>query len=118
MLTQHHEVLAVSTTPSKVDLINSGKSPIVDKEILEYLKSGKLNLTVTLDKEAAYKNAEIIIVATPTYYGPNLSYYDTSSAEEVIGIAMEVNPTAPSLLSPRYLSVSQNPCEKNLIAII
>jgi len=94
LLAQHHEVLAVSTTPSKVDLINSGKSPIVDKEISEYLKSGKLNLTATLDKEGAYKNAEIIVVATPTNYDPNLNFFDTSSVEEVIDIAMQVNPTA------------------------
>jgi UDPglucose 6-dehydrogenase len=94
LLAQHHEVLAVSTTPSKVDLINSGKSPIVDKEISEYLKNGKLNLTATLDKEGAYKNADIIIVATPTNYDPNLNYFDTSSVEEVIGIALQVNPTA------------------------
>jgi UDPglucose 6-dehydrogenase len=94
LLAQRHEVLAVSTTPSKVDLINSGKSPIVDKEISEYLKSGKLNLKATSDKEGAYKNAEIIVVATPTNYDPNLNYFDTSSVEEVIGIAMQVNPTA------------------------
>jgi len=94
LLAQHHEVLAVSTTPSKVDLINSCKSPIVDKEISEYLKSGKLNLMATLDKEGAYKNADIIIVATPTNYDPNLNYFDTSSVEEVIGIALQVNPTA------------------------
>jgi UDPglucose 6-dehydrogenase len=94
LLAQHNEVLAVSTTPSKVDLINSGKSPIVDKEISEYLKSGKLNLTATLDKEGAYKNAEIIVVATPTNYDTNLNYFDTSSVEEVISIVMQVNPTA------------------------
>jgi len=94
LLAQHHEVLAVSTTPSKVDLINSGKSPLVDKEISEYLKNGKLNLTATLDKERAYKNADIIVVATPTNYDPNLNFFDTSSVEEVIDIAMQVNPTA------------------------
>jgi UDPglucose 6-dehydrogenase len=94
LLAQHNEVLAVSTTPSKVDLINSGKSPIVDKEISEYLKGGKLNLTATLDKEGAYKNAEVIVVATPTNYDTNLNYFDTSSVEEVIGIVMRVNPTA------------------------
>src|SRR5690554_2825641 len=94
LLAQRHEVLAVSTTLSKVDLINSGSSPIVDREISEYLKSGKLNLTATLDKEGAYKNAEIIVVATPTNYDPNLNFFDTSSVEEIIGIAMQVNPTA------------------------
>lgn len=94
LLAQRHEVLAVSTTLSKVDLINSGKSPIVDREISEYLKSGKLNLRATLNKEGAYKNAEIIVVATPTNYDPNLNFFVTSSVEEVIGIAMQVNPTA------------------------
>lgn len=98
LLAQRHEVLAVSTTPSKVDLINSGKSPIVDKEISEYLKSGKLNLKATSDKEGAYKNAEIIVVATPTNYDPNLNYFDTSSVEEVIGIAMRVNPNATMVI--------------------
>ena len=94
LMAQHNEVLAVSTTPSKVDLINSGKSPIVDREISEYLKSGKLNLRATLDKEGAYKNADIIVVATPTNYDSNLNFFDTSSVEEIIGIAMQVNPTA------------------------
>lgn len=98
LLAQHNEVMVVSTTPSKVDLINSGQSPIVDKEISEYLLSGKLNLTATLDKEKAYKDADIIIVATPTDYDPKLNYFDTSSVEEVIGIIMEVNPAATIII--------------------
>ena len=98
LLAQHNEVMVVSTTPSKVDLINSGQSPIVDKEISEYLLSGKLNLTATLDKEKAYKDADIIIVATPTDYDPKLNYFDTSSVEEVIDIIMKVNPTATIII--------------------
>lgn len=94
LLAQHHEVWAVSTTPAKVDLINSGKSPIADKEISEYLKSSKLNLKAVLEKEKAYQNAEIIVVATPTNYDTDLNFFDTSSVEEVIDIAMKVNPTA------------------------
>ena len=65
LLAQQNEVVAVSTTPTKVDLINSGKSPIVDAEIQDYLANKKLNLKATLDKEAAYRSAEIVIVATP-----------------------------------------------------
>ena len=71
LLSQHDEVYAVSTTPAKVDLINSGKSPIKDKEIEEYLASRKLNLTATTDKEGAYRDAEFVVIAllrttTPT----------------------------------------------------
>lgn len=94
LLAQHNEVLAVTTTPSKVDLINSGQSPIVDKEISEYLKKGKLNLKATVDKEKAYKDAEFVIVATPTNYDTERNFFDTASVEEVIDIVMKVNPTA------------------------
>lgn len=94
LLGKDHEVMAVSTTPLKVDMINSGISPIVDKEISEYLKNGELSLTATLDKEMAYRGAEIIVVATPTNYDPRLNYFDTSTVEEVIDIIMRVNPDA------------------------
>lgn len=98
LLAKNHEVMAVSTTPSKVDMINTGISPIVDKEISEYLKNGELSLTATLDKEMAYKEADIIIVATPTDYDPKLNYFDTSSVEEVIEIIMRVNPDATIII--------------------
>lgn len=94
LLSQHDEVYAVSTTPAKVELINSGKSPIKDKEIEEYLASRKLNLTATIDKEGAYRDAEFVVIATPTNYDPDKNYFDTSCVEDVIRIVMDVNPNA------------------------
>ena len=94
LLSQHHEVTAVSTTPRKVELINSGKSPIQDREIEDFLAHRKLNLRATLDKEAAYREAEFVIIATPTNYDPNLNYFDTSAVEDVIETVMKVNPDA------------------------
>ena len=94
LLSQHDEVYAVSTTPAKVKLINSGKSPIKDKEIEEYLASRKLNLTATTDKEGAYRDAEFVVIATPTNYDPDKNYFDTSCVEDVIRIVMDVNPNA------------------------
>lgn len=93
LLSQHDEVYAVSTTPAKVEMINSGKSPIKDKEIEEYL-SHKLNLTATTDKEGAYRDAEFVVIATPTNYDPDKNYFDTSCVEDVIRIVMDVNPNA------------------------
>ena len=94
LLSQHDEVYAVSTTPAKVELINSGKSPIKDKEIEEYLASRKLNLTATTDKEGAYRDAEFVVIATPTNYDPDKNYFDTSCVVDVIRIVMDVNPNA------------------------
>ena len=94
LLSQHDEVYAVSTTPAKVELINSGKSTIKDKEIEEYLASRKLNLTATTDKEGAYRDAEFVVIATPTNYDPDKNYFDTSCVEDVIRIVMDVNPNA------------------------
>lgn len=94
LLSQHDEVYAVSTTPAKVELINSGESPIKDKEIEEYLASRKLNLTATTDKEGAYRDAEFVVIATPTNYDPDKNYFDTSCVEDVIRIVMDVNPNA------------------------
>ena len=98
LLAQHNEVTAVSTTPKKVDLINSGVSPIVDKEISDYLKNKPLRLTATLDKEAAYRNAEMIVIATPTNYDPRQNYFDTSAVEDVIEIVLRVNPQATMVI--------------------
>lgn len=94
LLSQHDEVYAVSTTPAKVELINSGKSPIKDREIEEYLASRKLKLTATTDKEGAYRDAEFVVIATPTNYDPDKNYFDTSCVEDVIRIVMDVNPNA------------------------
>ena len=94
LFAQHNEVYAVSTTKAKVDMINNGKSPILDKEIENFLANRKLNLTATMDKEEAYKSAEFVVVATPTNYDENLNYFDTSAVEDVIETVLKVNPDA------------------------
>jgi len=94
LLAQHNEVWAVDLIQSKVDLINNKKSPIVDKEIQEYLASKKLNLTATTDGQKAYRDAQFIIVSTPTNYDPEKNYFDTSSVEAVITLVKKVNPDA------------------------
>ena len=94
LFAQHNEVYAVSTTKAKVDMINSGKSPIVDKEIQHFLAERKLNLTATTDKELAYKDAEFVVIATPTNYDPDKNYFDTSAVEDVIETVLKVNPEA------------------------
>lgn len=94
LLAQHNEVTAVDLIQEKVDLINERKSPIVDKEIEEYLASRNLSLVATTDGTSAYKNAEFIIVSTPTNYDPKKNYFDTSSIEAVIKQVKEVNSDA------------------------
>lgn len=94
LLAQHHEVVAVDVFQEKADLINNRKSPIIDKEIEEYLATKELNLTATTDGASAYKDAEYIIIATPTNYDPDKNYFDTSSIEKVIELVLETNPKA------------------------
>lgn len=94
LLSQKHEVVAVSTTQAKVEMINSRKSPIVDQEISRYMAEKELKLTATLDKEAAYSGADIVIVAAPTNYDPNKNYFDTSAVEDVLEVTTRVNPDA------------------------
>ncbi|MCI5920246.1 MAG: nucleotide sugar dehydrogenase [Roseburia sp.] len=94
LLAQHNEVYAVDVIADKVQMINEKKSPIVDKEIEEYLKEKKLDLTATLDAEAAYAKAEFVVIATPTNYDVKRNYFDTSSVESVINIVKRVNPKA------------------------
>ena len=84
LLAQHNEVVAVDIVQSKVDMINAKKSPIVDKEISEYLSSRPLNLRATTDAVTAYKSADFIIISTPTNYDAEKNYFDTSSVEAVI----------------------------------
>ncbi len=94
LLAQNNEVVAVDIIPAKVEMLNAGKSPIEDKEIQEYLVAKKLNLTATLDGESAYKEAEFVIISTPTNYDSVKNYFDTSSVEAVIETVMAVNPDA------------------------
>lgn len=94
LLAQHNEVTAVTTTPKKAELINNRISPIQDKEISEYLSTRDLNLTATVDKETAYRDAELVVIATPTNYDPDLNHFDTSCVEDVIRIVARVNPNA------------------------
>ncbi len=94
LLAQHNEVIAVDIVPEKVDLINNRKSPIVDKEIEEYLAHKDLNLRATLDAKEAYTGADFVVVAAPTNYDSKQNFFDTSAVENVIGLAMEANPDA------------------------
>lgn len=94
LLSQHNEVFATDIIQAKVDLINSKKSPIVDKEIEEYLANKNLNLTATTDAKLAYNNADFIIISTPTNYDPEKNYFDTSSVEAVLKLVKEINPEA------------------------
>lgn len=94
LLAQHNTVRAVDLVRSKVDMINSGKSPIADKEITEYLSSKKLDLAATLDGDSAYKDADFVIISTPTNYDTEKNFFDTSSVEAVIEQVLRVNPSA------------------------
>ncbi len=94
LLSQHNEVKTVDIIREKVDLINNRKSPIQDKEIEEYLSTKKLNLEATLDGAAAYKDADLVVIAAPTNYDPQKNYFDTSAVEAVIELVMQHNKDA------------------------
>lgn len=94
LLAQHNEVYAVDIVAEKVEIINQRKSPIQDEYIEKYLCEKKLNLTATLDAKAAYKDADFVVIATPTNYDSQKNFFDTSAVEKVIGLVMEYNPNA------------------------
>ena len=94
LLAQHNKVVAVDVVQEKVDLINNKKSPIQDKEIEDFLANKPLNLVATTDAKSAYKNADFVIIATPTNYDPKLNFFDTKYVEQVIELVLDVNPNA------------------------
>ena len=94
LLSQHHPVMAVDIIPEKVEMINRKQSPIVDREIEEYLATKPLNLRATLDAEEAYRDADFVVIAAPTNYDPVKNFFDTSAVEAVIAKVMECNPNA------------------------
>ena len=94
LLAQHNKVTAVDIIPEKVEMINSRRSPIQDEYIEKYLAEKELDLTATLDAEAAYKDAEFVVIAAPTNYDSQRNYFDTSAVENVIETVLRVNPKA------------------------
>ena len=94
LLSQHHPVTAVDIIPEKVEMINQRRSPIVDKEIEEFLATKSLNLHATLDAEEAYRDTDFVVIAAPTNYDPVKNFFDTSAVENVIATVMRYNPDA------------------------
>ena len=94
LLSQNHEVTAIDIVPEKIDMINQRKSPIRDEYIERYLAEKELYLTATLDAEQAYRNADFVVIATPTNYDSEKNYFDTSAVEAVVAQVKKCNPQA------------------------
>ncbi len=98
LLAQKHQVMTLDIISEKVDMINSKVSPIIDADVEEYLANKELDLTATLDKKAAYNNAEFVIICTPTNYDPQLNFFNTDTVEQVIKDVLEINPGATMII--------------------
>lgn len=113
LLAQHHEVTAVDIIEEKVEMINQRRSPLVDREIEDYLANAKLDLTATTDGVHAYENADYVIISTQTNYDEKKNYFDTSSVEEVLELVLKVNPHAVIVIKSTIpVGYTQSVCEK------
>lgn len=113
LLAQHNHVMAVDIIPEKVDMVNHRKSPIQDDYIEKYLAEKALDLTATMDAEAAYKDADFVIIATPTNYDSRKNFFDTSSVEAVIQLVMQYNPDAIMVIKSTIpVGYTKSVCEK------
>lgn len=98
LLAQHNEVTAVDVSQERVDKLSLWQSPVIDEELQEYLSSKELNLKATMDAQAAYKDADFIVIATPTNYDPDKNFFDTSSIESVLDVVSKINPDATIII--------------------